>query len=48
MADVLAAQRDGLGVIIPVSRSVLYASGEDDFSEKAGEVMQKLHNGLTK
>ncbi len=45
MSDVLNAQTNGLGVIIPVSRSVLYASNEDDFAEKAGEEMKRLWEG---
>ena len=42
MADVLSVRKNGLGVIIPVSRSVLYASGGDDFAEKADEEMARL------
>ena len=42
MAKVLETRKNGLGVIIPVSRGILYASGEDDFAEKAGEVAREL------
>ena len=42
MEDVMAASRDGLGVIIPVSRAVLYASDKEDFMEKGAEAMEQL------
>jgi len=42
MDEVLGARRNGLGVLIPVSRSVLYASTGDDFKEAARKEMQKL------
>lgn len=42
MADVMSARKNGLGIVIPVSRSVLYASSEDDFAEAAGMEMQRL------
>ncbi len=42
MSDVLAAQKDGLGIVIPVSRSVLYAGQEDDFAEKALDEIERL------
>ncbi len=40
--DVLAIRKDGLGVLIPVTRSVLYASDGKDFAERAKEEMGKL------
>ena len=42
MADVLDIRINDLGVIIPVSRSVIYASNDDEFAEKAGDVMKDL------
>lgn len=42
MDDVLAAQKDGLGVIIPVSRGILYAGDGEDFVQKAGVKAQAL------
>ena len=39
---VKTVQRNGLGVIIPVSRSILYASTESNFATKAREEMLKL------
>ncbi|MCK5460660.1 orotidine-5'-phosphate decarboxylase [Candidatus Gracilibacteria bacterium] len=42
MEDVLAAQKDGLGVIIPVSRSILYAGSGESFSQKAEEEAERL------
>jgi orotidine-5'-phosphate decarboxylase len=44
MTDVLNAQKNGLGIIIPVSRSVLYASSGDDFAEAASIEIQRLWN----
>ncbi len=42
MDDVLSIRKNKLGVIIPVSRSVLYASAGDDFAEQAGEEILRL------
>ncbi len=42
MEEVLSVRKDGLGVLIPVSRSVLYASQGDDFLKAARGEMQKL------
>lgn len=42
MEDVLSARKDGLGIVIPVSRSILYASDDDDFGEVAGVEAKKL------
>jgi orotidine-5'-phosphate decarboxylase len=42
MAEVLKVRKDGIGVLIPVSRSVLYASREDDYISAARKEMQKL------
>ncbi len=47
LSDVLAVQKKGLGIIIPVSRSVLYAGHGDDFAEKAGEAMETLWKNLS-
>jgi len=42
MEEVLAVRKNGIGVLIPVSRSVLYASTGDDFKESARAEMQKM------
>ena len=42
MDEVLGVRKDGIGVLIPVSRSVLYASDGKDFAQAAQEEMQKL------
>lgn len=46
MEDVLAAQKDGLGVLIPVSRGILYAGNGEDFAEKAEESAQALWTAM--
>jgi orotidine-5'-phosphate decarboxylase len=41
--DVLAIRdEDGLGVLIPVSRGILYAGNGDDYLAKAKEAVQAL------
>lgn len=40
--DVMEVSRDGLGVIIPVSRAVLYASDGEDFVERGEGAMKRL------
>ncbi len=45
MNDVLEIQKQGLGVIIPVSRGILYASSGEDFVQKAGIKAQALWEG---
>ena len=46
LEDVLKIRdEDGLGVIIPVSRSVLYASGGKDYLEAAAAAMKELWEG---
>lgn len=42
MEEVLQCRKNGIGVLIPVSRSVLYASSGDDYIKAAREEMQKL------
>lgn len=44
-ADVLpnAVRHDGRGVVVPVSRSVLFASRGKDFAEKSRTELEKLH-----
>ncbi|MCF7905869.1 orotidine-5'-phosphate decarboxylase [Candidatus Gracilibacteria bacterium] len=42
MNEVLSVRKNGIGVLIPVSRSVLYASSGEDFAEAAREEMQAL------
>ena len=42
MKDVLAIRKDGLGLLIPVSRAVLYASNGKDYAEKAREAIEAL------
>lgn len=42
--EALAIRRDKLGLIIPVGRSVLYASTNEDYREAAREEMQKLYD----
>ncbi len=42
MEDVLAVRKKGIGVLVPISRAVLYASEEKDFAEKGAEVMQEF------
>jgi orotidine-5'-phosphate decarboxylase len=37
-------QVDGLGVLVPVSRAVLYASDERDFAEAGRDVLQEMIN----
>ncbi len=44
MEEVLAVRKNGIGVLIPVSRSVLYASTGEDFKEVARKEMQKMFN----
>lgn len=44
--DVLITQKKGLGVLIPVSRGILYASNGKDFAEKAAESAEKLWKSL--
>ena len=41
---VKAVQVDGLGVLVPVSRSVLYAGSEADFAEQGRAVLQDMLN----
>ncbi len=43
MEDALAVQRDGLGLLIPVSRSILYAGKDKDFLEKARMALVELY-----
>ncbi len=45
MEEVLSVRKDGIGVIIPVSRAVLYASDGDDYREAALEAMMQLYEG---
>lgn len=42
LSDVLDIRKDGLGVIIPVSRSILYAGSGEDFAEKSKEAILEL------
>ncbi|MCF7812154.1 orotidine-5'-phosphate decarboxylase [Candidatus Gracilibacteria bacterium] len=42
MEEVLKCRKHGIGVLIPVSRSVLYASDGEDYIAAAREEMQKL------
>ena len=42
MEDVLVVRKDGLGVLVPVSRAVLYASDGKDYAEKAREEIESL------
>lgn len=42
MEEVLSVAQDGLGVLIPVSRAVLYASIDDDFTSQGQHVMKTL------
>lgn len=42
MEEVLKCRKHGLGVLVPVSRSVLYASSGDDYIKAAREEMQKM------
>lgn len=44
--DVLRAQKNGLGILIPVSRGILYAGNGEDFAEKARESAENLWNAL--
>ena len=45
VADVMKAKVNGLGVIIPVSRSILYASDGQDYAKQASIVAQALWEG---
>lgn len=47
MEAVLASQVNGLGVLIPVSRAVLYAGAGEDYADKAREAMVELKEGLS-
>jgi orotidine-5'-phosphate decarboxylase len=42
MEEVLSVRKDGIGVIIPVSRSVLFASSDNDYREAAVDAMMEL------
>ncbi len=49
IAECVVACRDshGRGMIIAVSRSIIFASGNEDFAEVAGKKAQKLHGAIT-
>ena len=42
MEDVLKVRKDGLGVLIPVSRAILYAGDGKDYATKSREVVERL------
>ncbi len=41
--DVLKVRKDGIGVLIPVGRSILYAGDGKDFAQKSAKVMGELY-----
>ncbi len=47
LPDILAARRDGLGLLVPVSRAVLYASTGPDYATAARSAMQTLFDQQT-
>ena len=45
MEEVLSVRKDGIGVIIPVSRAVLYTSSDNDYRTAAVDAMMELFEG---
>jgi len=43
LASVLAVRKNGIGVLIPMSRSILYAGNGKDYAQKSAEVMMEMY-----
>ncbi len=43
LANVLAVRKNGIGVLVPMSRSILYAGDGKDFAQKSVEAMMEIY-----